>query len=116
MLYLKLEKMEKSDSLWDSISRSWNAVRDGSIRAIWEVCHRLLGFSILGLAIWQMQSGLKLWKEHYERENYLTIYWSWIGLLFISMFLLKVWAFRRWSKNLSTYENVSIMNADVEIE
>jgi len=110
------EKMEKSDSLWDSISRSWNAVRDGSIRAIWEVCHRLLGFSILGLAIWQMQSGLKLWKEHYERENYLTIYWSWIGLLFISMFLLKVWAFRRWSKNLSTYENVSIMNADVEVE
>jgi hypothetical protein len=34
------EKMEKSDSLLDIFSRSWNAVQDGSIRAIWEVCHK----------------------------------------------------------------------------
>lgn len=110
------DELLKPYSLRDSTSRIWIALRDGSLRALWEVCHKLLGFSILGLAIWQMHSGLTLWKEHYQRENYLTFYWTWIGLVFSSMLILKVWTCCRSSKTTSTYEVVSIMNSDVEIE
>jgi hypothetical protein len=57
----------------------------------------LFGYGILGLAIWQMQSGIKLWTEKYGLQNFLTPFWLWIYFLLVFALALKVWAFRRWS-------------------
>jgi len=33
------------------------------------------------VALWQMQSGHKLWKENYGTKDYLVPYWIWILIL-----------------------------------
>jgi hypothetical protein len=89
---------QKTSTVWKFVIRKWDSFRSGSKRAIWEVCHKLFGYGILGLAIWQMQSGIKLWREKYGPQNLLTPFWLWIYFLLVFALVLKVWAFRRWSK------------------
>jgi hypothetical protein len=112
-----VESTAKPETVWEVIVRNWKALKGGSIRALWEASHKLLGFGILGLALWQMQSGLKLWKENYGTKDYLAIYWLWIYFLLVLLLLLKVWAFRKWSKNPETYSDVNrnIHRDDIEL-
>jgi hypothetical protein len=102
-----VESAVKPETVWEGIVRYWNALKGGSIRAVWEAAHKFLGFAILGLALWQMQSGLKLWKENYGTQDYLAAYWLWIYFLLVLFILLKVWAFRTWSKNPQRYRDVN---------
>ncbi|KAL7580487.1 hypothetical protein ACA910_003619 [Epithemia clementina (nom. ined.)] len=45
------------------------------LRTIWEIFHRLLGFSLLGLALWQVQNGLGIFATRFDEENTDTIFW-----------------------------------------
>jgi len=92
------EHGEKPKAVSEVVVRNLNGVISGSIRAIWEASHKLIGFATLALALWQMQSGLKLWKEDYGTKDYLVPYWIWIILLFNCLLILKIFAFRKWSK------------------
>jgi hypothetical protein len=96
-----LHDVQKSATVWKFVSRNWNSCQSGSKRTIWEICHKAFGYGILGLAIWQMQSGIKLWNEYYGTRNFLTTFWLWIYFLFVLGLVLKVWAFRRWSKGIT---------------
>jgi|NOAtaT_6_FD_contig_121_436092_length_1436_multi_5_in_0_out_0_1 hypothetical protein len=92
---------EKPKSITEVAAQNLSGIKNGSIRAIWEASHKFLGVGTLALAIWQMQSGLKLWKENYGTKDYLVPYWIWILILLFCMLVLKIFAFRKWSKNLS---------------
>jgi hypothetical protein len=65
---------DKPKTVAEVAVRNLEALRHGSFRAIWEVSHKLIGYATLALALWQMQSGLKQWKEDYGTKNYLVPY------------------------------------------
>jgi hypothetical protein len=92
---------EKPKSITEAVAQNLNAIKNGSIRSIWEVSHKFLGVGTLSLALWQMQSGIKLWKENYGTKGYLVPYWIWILILLCGMLVLKMFAFWKWSMNLS---------------
>jgi len=115
------EKGEKPKTVKEVVVRNLNGVKIGSIRAIWEASHKLIGFATLALALWQMQSGIKLLKEKYGTKNYLVPYWIWIIVLFTCLLILKIFAFRKWSKisqeeDIELQEQAKPVGEDTELE
>jgi hypothetical protein len=92
---------EKPQSITEVAVKTLNGINNGSIKAVWEASNKFLGVGTLALALWQMQSGLKFWKDMYGVKDYLVPYWIWILILLSGLLLLKIFAFRKGSENLS---------------
>jgi hypothetical protein len=46
-------------------------------RKLWEVAHKVLGYSCLGMAIYQVQSGIKIYSDDFgEGEVWLPVFWA----------------------------------------
>ena len=50
----------------------------GSKRAYWEVAHKLLGYGLLCLSMWQIYTGLGMLRDNFGIKDYLVAYWSWM--------------------------------------
>jgi hypothetical protein len=49
-------------------------------RIVWEVAHRILGVTILAMAWWQIQDGLKLYSKRYtDSDKWLHVFWGVVG-------------------------------------
>jgi Eukaryotic cytochrome b561 len=58
-------------------------------RAVWEILHRCLGFICLGMAIYQVQSGIKIYGNIFASDSKvpLTIFWTVVGAILGAMLL-----------------------------
>lgn len=53
-----------------------------TVRKAWEVAHKLLGYSCLGMAIYQVQSGIKIYYNIFAEGNYcLAVFWAVIAAI-----------------------------------
>jgi len=103
----------RAKSVSEQVKNTLNGVKGCKIRPIWEVLHKLIGYGTLGLALLQMQSGLKLWKSQFGTNDYLIAYWSWIVCFFIAVLFLKLFSYRRWTtKNKTKNTEDAISSAD----
>jgi cytochrome b561 len=50
-------------------------------RILWETLHRLLGFTLLGFAWWQVGNGLGLYSEYFSEKNLANVFWGITGTL-----------------------------------
>ena len=51
--------------------------RKSQIRFSWEIAHKGLGFSLLGLAWYQVQSGIKIYSSFFETSvDMLAVFWG----------------------------------------
>jgi len=96
----------RAKSVSEHLRNSLHGVKGCEIRPIWEVLHKLIGFGTMGLALWQMQSGLKLLKDEFGTKDYLIAYWFWILCFFIAVLFLKLFSFRRWTKKNEKADDV----------
>lgn len=47
------------------------------VRKMWEVAHKVLGYSCLGMALYQVQSGIKIYQNIFGgAENMLAVFWA----------------------------------------
>lgn len=63
-------------------------------RFVWEVLHKSMGYGILAVGFWQIQSGIKLFGNRYGLDNNiipLNAYWGWIGAFLGVVSLLKIY-------------------------
>jgi Eukaryotic cytochrome b561 len=60
-----------------------------TVRFVWEILHRCLGFICLGLAIYQVQSGIKLYLNIFSSsaDYLLIIFWTVVGAIIGAMVL-----------------------------
>lgn len=93
------EKKEEPVKVSHVVTHTLKSAVGGSVRAVWEVSHKIIGAGTLALALWQMQSGLKLMTSEYGAKSYLKPYWIWIVCLLIAVLILKIFAARRWLKS-----------------
>lgn len=60
-------------------------------RLAFEILHRLLGFTLLGFAWWQVANGLGLYSLYFSEKNLSNIFWVIVGALSaITVFLYAV--------------------------
>jgi len=53
-----------------------------TIRFLWEIKHRLFGVALLGMAWYNVDSGIDLYAEEYgEKENLIAVFWGVVGAL-----------------------------------
>ena len=61
-------------------------------RVVWEYLHRILGISLIGSAIWQIQSGLYHYGERFGVSTVVStyVYYSWVSLLSVIAIVIRV--------------------------
>lgn len=62
-----------------------------SPREVWYFSHRVTGISMLGMGIYQIQSGLNLFAENYNVSSIAPWYWGYVGLFAFCLISLKFW-------------------------
>jgi DOMON domain len=68
------------------------------VRIAWEVCHKVLGVTLLVLGLWQVHSGIDLYAETFGTTDYSTAFWGVLGA-YIGFFLLLTLYVRRFKQN-----------------
>jgi hypothetical protein len=108
------DKLDEPKTVPQVVTNWFGRAKAGSVRATWEASHKFVGFGLVALSLWQMQSGLKLWVAKYGTSDYLLPFWDWIICLFIAIFFVKIFAFRNWKKSRPT--DVEAMDGNNEYE
>jgi len=71
------------------------------VRRVWEIGHRVVGTTLLGMAWWQIQSGWNLYAERVTFEDSLTsVFWSVVGSLCGILVGLFVYQQKCWTNHL----------------
>jgi len=94
------EKKEDPLNASHVVTQTFKSMNAGSVRALWEVTHKVFGVGLIGLTLWQMQTGIVLMTEEYGVKSFLKAYWIWIISFAAVVLLFKIFAYRKWSMNL----------------
>ena len=73
-------------------------VSDKTARALWYVVHSFIGLIVFGLGAYQVQSGLKLFSDHFDTANWGPLYISYVCLLVGVIVIAKLCLTRRQKK------------------
>jgi hypothetical protein len=98
----------------------WEQISLGRKRAYFEVIHNTMGWSMLGLTMWQMYTGLLLMTGEYGTTDYTTAYWGWMTAFWVVVGVAKLFVWCRAKTQESVFEGeekrVSIENKDDDKE
>eukprot|EP00545_Synedropsis_sp_CCMP1620_P011349 CAMPEP_0119012874 /NCGR_PEP_ID=MMETSP1176-20130426/7671_1 /TAXON_ID=265551 /ORGANISM="Synedropsis recta cf, Strain CCMP1620" /LENGTH=628 /DNA_ID=CAMNT_0006965909 /DNA_START=166 /DNA_END=2052 /DNA_ORIENTATION=+ len=62
-----------------------------SPREVWHFSHRVTGISMLGMGIYQIQSGLSLFAANYNVTSIAPWFWAYVGIFVFCLVSLKFW-------------------------
>lgn len=85
-------------------------------REFWHAFHALTAFVVVVMAIWQLQSGLKLFTFEYTgtEKVALTIYWVWMGVQAVFLVGLRCYARRKEGRLAATPTNLMPQRSEEE--
>lgn len=63
-----------------------------TLRFIWEIKHRLVGFTLLGLSWYNVDSGLHLFADLFQEDQLATVFWGVVGSISCLAILLFAYA------------------------
>uniref|UniRef100_A0A7S1UQC6 Cytochrome b561 domain-containing protein n=1 Tax=Grammatophora oceanica TaxID=210454 RepID=A0A7S1UQC6_9STRA len=85
-----VEKRDPYAASHYDMENSWIKLPN-SPRQLWYLTHRLMAVSMLGMAIYQIQSGLRLFARDFAVTSIAPWYWGYVGLFAACLVSLKFW-------------------------
>jgi len=82
---------EQTRNKGSSPAASSDIIGKKKIRVAWEVAHKLIGFILIILGLWQVQSGIALYAEEYDSTDYSPVFWIYLGFALTALVLLTVY-------------------------
>ena len=64
-----------------------------TLRVMWEFGHKGSGFAILGMAYYQCHSGLKLYSENFQADDFTDVFWGVAGAISVIALVGKLTSF-----------------------
>lgn len=85
-----VEKKDPYSASHYDMDNSWLKL-PRSPREVWYFSHRVTGISMLGMGIYQIQSGLTLFAENYNVTSVTPWFWAYVGIFAFCLISLKLW-------------------------
>merc|ERR1711879_247885 len=87
--FLRPPVERKTQSMVDHRNDQDKFCMDKSNRDIWYFFHTFTGLLLLGLSVWQIQDGIKLFAQDFRVYSLLAYYWTYLGIIGFLLLVLK---------------------------